>query len=130
MQNASVTAGGKVELLESVNSESGSSFGISGKATGMKLEKPDGTKTSSQYGGANVNVSDEERKTGTATRIQAGSGLTVKGGGITSQGADLQVGGAVKLEGNVTETQLTDVDKGMKIDLNVDGLRKNAPKAK
>lgn len=129
-ENASVTAGGKVDLLESVNSESGSSFGISGKATGMKLEKPDGAKTSSQYGGANVNVSNEERKTGTATRIQAGGDLTVQGSGITSQGADLQAGGAVNREGTVTETQLTDVDKGMKIDLNVDGLRKNAPKAK
>lgn len=129
-ENASVTAGGKVDLLESVNSESGSSFGISGKATGMNLQKPDGTKTSSQYGGANVTVSDEERKTGTATRIQAGGDLTVKGSGITSQGADLQAGGAVIKEGTVTETQLTDVDDGMKIDLNVDGLRKNAPKAK
>lgn len=128
---ASVTAKtGDVKLLETVNSESSSSFGISGKATGMRLTKPEGDKSSAQYGGANVNASNDERKTGTATSIKSGGDLTVKGRSVTSQEAQLSAGGTRKVEGTVQNQSLTRVDKGMKVDVSIDGSRKSKPAAK
>ncbi len=128
---ASVTAKtGDVKLLEAVNSESSSSFGVSGKATGMRLTKPEGDKSSAQYGGANVNASSDERKTGTATSIKSGGDLTVKGRSITSQEAQLSAGGTRKIEGPVQTQSLTRVDKGMKVDVSIDGSRKSKPAAK
>jgi filamentous hemagglutinin len=128
---ASVTAKtGDVKLLETVNSESSSSFGISGKATGMRLTKPEGDKSSAQYGGANLNASSDERKTGTATSIKSGGDLTVKGRSITSQEAQLNAGGTRKIEGNVQNQSLTRVDTGMKVDVSIDGSRKTKPAAK
>ena len=128
---ASVTSKtGDVKLLEAVNTESSSSFGASAKVTGMRKTESDGAKSSAQYGGANVNASSKERKTGSATSIKSDGDLTVKGRNVTSQEAQLSAGGTRKVEGTVLNQSLTRVDKGMKVDVSVDGSRKSKPAAK
>jgi filamentous hemagglutinin family protein len=121
--NASVTAGGTVKMLEAKDSAQSSSFGIQGGAKASKESKPESDK-SSQSAKLDVKVANEERQTGKATRIESGGNLTVKGAAITSQQSELVAGGKTNVQGPVQQLQKTNVDKGMKVDVGVSASRK------
>lgn len=129
-ENASVKAQGDVKLLEATSSSSSSSVGVSGNATAMNLTKPDGANSKAQYGSGNVNVGNEERKTGTATRITSGGDLAIKGMTLVSQQADYSAAGKLTTEGTVQNQNLTNVKKGVKVNANMSLVRKSASKAK
>ena len=129
-ENASVKAQGDVKLLEATSSSSSSSFGVSGNATSMNLTTPDGENKKAQYGSSNVNVANEERNTGTSTRIKSGSDLAVKGANIITQQAGYSAGGNLVTEGTAKTQDLTNVNKGMKLDANISFVHKNVSKAK
>lgn len=121
--DASVTAGGTVKLLEAKDSVQSSSFGIQGGAKASSESKPESDK-SSQSAKLDVKVANEDRQTGKATKIESGGNLTVKGAAITSQQAELSAGGKATVQGPVQQLQKTNVDKGMKVDVGISASRK------
>jgi filamentous hemagglutinin family protein len=121
--DAAVTAGGTVKMLEAKDSNQSSSFGIQAGAKASKESGPESDK-SSQSAKLDVKVANEDRQTGKATKIQSGGNLTVKGSAITSQQAELSAGGKTTVQGPVQQVQKTNVDKGMKVDVGVSASRK------
>lgn len=122
-RDASVTASGTVKMLEAKDSVQSSSFGIQAGAKASSESKPEGDK-SSQSAKLDVKVANEDRQTGTATRIQSGGNLTVKGASVTLQQAELVAGGKTTVQGPVQQLQKTKVDKGVKVDVGLSASRK------
>lgn len=123
VDTAAVTAGGAVKMIEAKDSSQSSSFGIQAGAKASRESGPESDK-SSQSAKLDVKVANENRQTGTATRIQSGGNLTVKGASVTSQQAELVAGGKTTVQGPVQQLQKTNVDKGMKVDVGLSASRK------
>lgn len=127
-RKASVTAGGNVSLLESRETENKSSFGVSANAKQVTNIKPESNGKTTQRAGVNVKVASEEHQTGKATSLSSGGQLTLQGRTITSQEAQLAAGRTTILGTLDNTPRLTNVDKGTKIDIGVDVLRKKGLK--
>jgi len=123
-KKAEVTAGGKVNLQEAVQSESRSSIGVSANAKQSTKVKEDGGSEKTQKGGAKFNYDNEDKQKGQATSITSKGDLTIKGNNIINQEAELKAGGTRKIEGSETKQKLTNKDTGMNVKMSVEIQRK------
>jgi len=113
--NTDIEAKGTVKMTEVRDTEKSSSINLQAS---VQLSKE------SQSGGVNVAAEGLNKQKSSAAQIDSGGTLSIKGGTVVNQQADLKSTAATTIAGKVENINKTaDVDTGYKVDVGVDVAR-------